>query len=81
MYVFIVCLEILVLGLGDQSSRLDVNIHNFLRSKGIAVEIQSTVRHIHNIARSGNFCENIFLNKTFLAYKIKIFRAVSMATM
>jgi NADH dehydrogenase [ubiquinone] 1 alpha subcomplex assembly factor 3 len=35
-------IEILVLGLGDQSSRLDVNIHNFLRSKGIAVEIQST---------------------------------------
>ncbi|XP_062522797.1 NADH dehydrogenase [ubiquinone] 1 alpha subcomplex assembly factor 3-like [Corticium candelabrum] len=35
-------IEILVLGLGDRSDRLNPDVHNFLRRKGIPVEIQST---------------------------------------
>ncbi|XP_033107901.1 NADH dehydrogenase [ubiquinone] 1 alpha subcomplex assembly factor 3-like [Anneissia japonica] len=37
-------IEILVLGLGSSSRRLDPEIHAFMRSKGIALEVQDT-RH------------------------------------
>lgn len=46
MYFIDNYLDILVIGTGDRVVRLDKAVHEAMRKKGIALEIQDTVKHI-----------------------------------
>lgn len=41
--------EVLVLGTGARTERLDPNVLNFLKKKGIAVEVQDTVNAVSTL--------------------------------
>ena len=51
--ILIFLLEIIVVGTGDKSLRLDPKIQSYLRKHNIALEVQDTVSKLYYLSSTG----------------------------